>query len=259
LNLRESINSFSNAMIVEHNRSKHTVIAYIRDLTAFYSFVMQASPGGELSSVSSKNLRDFIASLHSLSPRSVSRVVSSLKSFCKFLVIKKLIADNPAKHLKFPKLNKYLPSTVSQDAIISLINDRGAFDSDWLGQRDRSIIALLYDTGMRVSELITVERCNLDTRRGVIKVTGKGNKERLIPLSGHTVQLIESYAKSRDDYFGPRKAVCNERLIYVTNTGKPMYPGLVNKITDKYLAYITDTQTNPHILRHSFATHLLGS
>ena len=266
MNLIAAIDKFSSYLINEKNFSKHTLMNYIRDLNDLYSFIARNiednSSKIELKYIDEQTLKAFISNLvinkdFKYSKSSVSRKISTLKSFYKFLNRKKLYNSNPSRNLIFPKLGKKLPTVIEENALKGLL-DSDLFTGDIWGLRDRAVMELFYSSGIRLTELINLSESNIDFNNCVVKVRGKGRKERIIPLGVIAVGAISAYLEKRDDYFIERGVVYDSSVIFNAKNGKKLYPALLNRLSNQYLSKITEMKKkSPHVLRHSFATHLL--
>lgn len=266
MNLIHAVDKFSSYLINEKNYSKHTLMNYIKDLNDLYSFLAKTleekNPKIELKYIDEQTLKNFIASFvlnkeQKFSKRTISRKISTLKSFYKYLNRKKLYSLNPSRNLVFPKLGRNLPTVVDEYSLTGLLNS-GTFSGDIWGERDRAIIELLYSSGIRLNELIelTVDRIDMDNF--TIRVKGKGRKERIVPVGTVAVGAIASYLNKRENYFAEKGVNYDNGVIFNAKNGKKLYPALLNRITNKYISMISEVKKkSPHVLRHSFATHLL--
>jgi integrase/recombinase XerC len=267
MNLITAIDKFSSYLLDEKNYSRHTLLNYVRDLNDLYSFIARKIEDRgakiELKYIDEQTLKDFIAgfilnSEQKYSKRTISRKISTLKSFYKFLNRKKLYSVNPARNLIFPKLPKNLPTVVDETALAHLL-DLEYFSKDVWGLRDRAVMELLYSTGIRLNELVNLSIDNFDERNMVIKVRGKGRKERIIPIGIPAVGAILAYLEKRDKYFGEKGSDFDMGVIFNAKNGKKLYPALVNRIAEKYISKVSEIKKkSPHVLRHSFATHMLN-
>ena len=188
-----------------------------------------------------------------MSPKSINRKLSTLKSLFQFLLKKEKIEIDPMLKVVSPKTGKRLPAFVEEQKMDSLLEDI-TFPEGFKGLRDKLVLEILYQTGIRRSELIHLQISDIDFQNQLIKVLGKGNKERLIPINRQLRLLI-------NDYLALRKTTFPDLLeigqLMLTDKGKPMYPKFVYNLVKKYLSYVTTQEhRSPHILRHSFATHL---
>lgn len=189
--------------------------------------------------------------------RSVSRKLSTLKSYYKFLNKRNLAQQNPAANLVMPKFSRPLSGFVEATKLQTLL-DQLPFTDDFTGKRDELIIELLYATGMRVGELLSLNEETLNFANNTLKITGKGTKQRVIPLINRTIEKVKRYISLRNDTFTDIQTTRATPLI-VTDKGKPAYPRLIHRIVTRYLSLIiTNSYKGPHLLRHTFATHLLN-
>jgi len=245
--------SFVDYLRYEKRNSFHTVTAYKNDLDQFVQFCAEVVGEFDVNTVDAKLVRNWIVSLmeHKLSARSVTRKVSSVKSFFKYLMKMEVIGENPAMQVTLPKIRKKLPMFVEEKNINQLL-DNGFFTNDFVGIRDQLIITLFYDSGIRLSELIGLKDASIDSKACLMKVLGKRNKERLIPYPESMNSLLNNYLEKRNEILGYQP----EKLL-VTEKGDPVYEKLVYRIVKKNLGKVTLLEKkSPHVLRHSYATHL---
>ncbi|WP_017257366.1 tyrosine-type recombinase/integrase [Pedobacter arcticus] len=239
----------------EKRYSKHTLIAYENDILQFQDFIQQIDK--TFATASHKDIRLWIIALmdKQIEPRSVNRKVSSIRSFYKFALKEGIINENPVVKVVSPKVAKKLPVFITEQKMDILL-DSEAFEDSFEGVRDRLVIELLFATGIRLNELITLKQTDFLPAEKTIKVLGKRNKERIIPLNLSVLnQLIAYVGIKKEQGFGLADGV-----LIVTAKGKPAYPKLVYRIVNRYLQLIsTQTKKSPHILRHSFATSLLNN
>jgi integrase/recombinase XerC len=188
------------------------------------------------------------------SARTVNRKLSTLKTYCKFLLREDFISVNPMNRVLAPKSEKKLPSFVNERQMKHLLEEIG-FDEGLTGMRNKLIIETFYNTGMRLSELINLKVSDVHVHEPSFKVLGKRNKERLIPMSSDFCREIEAYLQQREKEMGDLSG----DYLFVTGSGTKMYPRLVYRIVHHYLSLVTTAdKKSPHVLRHSFATHLLN-
>ncbi len=250
--------AFLNYLKSEKRYSDLTVQAYNRDLEQFFSF-MEANYA-HLTAESQINhlvIRAWLASLKDIgnTARSINRKISTLKSFFKYLQKKGVIIEAPTGKIISPKVQKRLPTFVQAQQMENMLDHTPTFPEGIEGITHRLIIELLYGTGMRRAELANLRTAQIEFSNKTIRVIGKGNKERLIPLLPNIGALIQDYITE--------KATLNEAnieyLIVVPNNGKPLYHKYIYLVVKKYLQANTTLQKNsPHVLRHTFATHLLN-
>lgn len=249
------IKPFLKYLLQEKRYSSHTVNAYETDLLQFQDYLECIDDELTLEAATHKKLRGWVVSLieADINPRSVNRKIASLRSFYKFLLKREVVNENPAVKLRPLKTAKALPEFVLKDEMDNLL-DRVEFPNDFEGMRDKLIIELLYGTGMRLSELINLRTSDVDHYNESIKVLGKRNKERIIPLTTDNIRLIEAYEKVRGN------VATGEDWLVMTDRGKKCYPMLVYRVVQKYLGYISKVyKKSPHVLRHTYATHLLNN
>jgi integrase/recombinase XerC len=239
----------------EKRFSEHTIKAYKSDLTQFATFLKQTYDIENQITIQHSHIRAWIVDLlqQQITPRSINRKLSTLKSYFQFLVKQNFIAQNPMQKVIAPKVGKRLPVIVAEKQL-SFLFDQIEFGTDFKGLRDKTLLDVLYQTGIRRSELINLTFQSVDLEGFTLKIFGKGNKERLIPISRQLSQQIEKYIALRNTTF-PSLALFN--FLFVTEKGKKLYPKKVYNIVNHYLSLITtEDQRSPHVLRHSFATHL---
>ena len=188
-----------------------------------------------------------------LDPRSVNRKISTLRAYYKFLLKRESITVNHTLKLKVLKKASKLPRFVKEDDMLSLL-EKVNFDSDFHGRRDQLILELLYGTGIRLSELLGIKEGDFQIDRNELKVLGKRNKERIIPITDSMCTLVGEYINLKRETFPS-----SDTVLIVTDTGKPGYSMLIYRTVKKYLSLFTTLdKRSPHILRHTFATHLLN-
>jgi integrase/recombinase XerC len=247
--------SFINYLKYEKRCSSHTVVAYKNDLDQFVQFCTEMIGEFDVKKVDSKLVRNWIVQLmeKELSARSVNRKVTTIKSFFKYLMKEQIVKSNPATYLTLPKIRKKLPNFVEENNLHHLLDD-GFFSNDFNGIRDKLIITLLYGTGIRLSELLLLKDSDFDTKMSLIKVFGKRKKERVIPYPASITPLLELYINDRNTAVG----IKTEKLL-VLKSGKPVYEKLIYRVVNNNLAKVTLLEKkSPHVLRHTYATHLLN-
>ncbi len=253
--------SFINYLKYEKRNSSHTVLAYKKDLDQFVLFCTGMIGEFDVIRVDAKLLRSWIVRLmeEGYTPRSVNRKVSAVKAFFRFLMKTHAdigVVNNPAVNLPLPKIRKRLPGFIEEESLHHLLDD-GFFTHDFKGKRDKLIISLLYGTGLRLSELMGLKEKNIDTREYLIKVLGKRQKERVIPYPRSVNPVLQEYIETRNREISI--PVGRGGVLLVTEKGKPVYEKLIYRVVKRNLEQVTSYEKkSPHILRHSFATHLLN-
>ena len=241
----------------ERNYSFHTVSAYKKDLNQFFTFVFKDSfPDGDFfKEIDKSDIREFVVYCYGqkLTSASIKRKISAIKSYYRFLTKTGRTNKNPASNISLPKPSKRLPSFYKETEMDQLF-DKIEFENSLIGIRDKTILHILYGTGIRRSELILLKRSSIDLTLGCIKVEGKRKKQRSIPISNELKRILENYLILR------YKEGQQNGSLFVTQKGEELYPQLVNKIVKKYLSMVsTQQKKSPHVLRHTFATSLLNN
>ena len=252
------INTYLKYLLHEKRYSEHTAKSYENDLAQLQAYLSEFGSDIQLKDVDHKILRSWIVSLieDKVSPRSVNRKIATLRSFYKFLHSREVIRTNPTLKLKPLKTDKPLPEFVQVKEMNSLLdNDKIKFEDSFPDLRDKLILELFYGTGIRLAELIGIKDGDINFYDQTVKVLGKRNKERVIPLNKEIVNTINKYKANRDADLDGNK----EEYLLVTNDGKKCYPMMIYRIVKYYLEQTTkSSKKSPHVLRHSFATHLLN-
>jgi len=239
----------------EKRYSHHTVQAYESDLEQFFLFLSQTYPEADLRTLSHLPIRSWLAELREegMQARSINRKISSLKSFFRFWQRKGLLESSPMGKIISPKNAKRLPVFVNETNMETLLESID-FPADFKGKTDRLILELLYQTGMRRAELIGLTCDSFDASQRTLKVLGKGNKERLIPIGRELTDLLSQYLPDRAEIAQP-----DSQGLLLRSNGKPLYPKYVHQTVQHYLSLATTLdKKSPHVLRHTFATHLLN-
>jgi len=258
----------------EKRFSPHTVTAYQNDLKQFLLHTATSGQHAKLSAdetdakialltadinvVTYNDIRDWIVELmnNQQTAKSVNRKIASLRTFFKFLLREGVITSNPASKIQAPKIPKRLPVVVEEDKILALLSNNENFENDFTGVRDKLIIEMLFGTGIRLAELVGLKDTDVDLYSNTIKVLGKRNKERIIPINNELKALLINYMglKKSENLYN------NSLTLFVTSKGAAAYPKMIYLIVHKYLSYIsTQDKKSPHVLRHSFATSLLNN
>jgi integrase/recombinase XerC len=249
-----TIQSFLDYLRFEKRYSQHTLLSYQNDLEQFFTFLTQYDALA-IEVITATYIRSWLAELkaENISAKSINRKISALKSFFKFMMKQGVIQQTPMTTIVSPKINKRLPAFVEEKNTHTLFT-YVEFGDDWKGKTERLILSLFYNTGMRISELVNLKETQADEDYAQLKVLGKGNKERIIPISKNLLAEIKNYVAQKP----ARLEGVTE--IFVNEKGKPLYPKYVYNIVKKYLSAVTTLEKkSPHILRHTFATHLMNN
>ena len=240
---------FLNYLTIEKNYSEHTVSNYKADLNEFGEF-LNSRGGKDIKAIDYFVLRKFLSTLseRKLNKRSLSRKISTLKSFFKFALRESLIKNNPASALIYPRLDKPLPKFLTENQVKKVLEL--PCGTDCMALRDKAILEFLYSTGARVSEMVSLKRDQIDLISGIVKVKGKGRKERLLPLGEPAILSIKKYLDSRAD---------TNKALFINKRGTSLSDRGVRMIINKYMKKAAmNLKVSPHTFRHSFATHLLN-
>jgi len=250
------LSRYTHFLKYEKRLSPNTLLAYSKDLDQFKAFLSEIGFEGEIHQSDTAMARYWVVHLleNGISTRSVHRKISALRRFFKFCQQNQLCADNPVDSIVLPKLEKRLPVFVDEESM-KILFEEVEYPEGFEGSRDRLVLELLYGTGIRLSELVGLKDQDVDESGSYIKVHGKGSKERIIPFAEIIHHQINKYLACRSEEFGRDQY---ESLL-LTNSGNQIYPKFVYRLVKQYLSYVTTvSKKSPHILRHSFATHLLN-
>lgn len=253
----EHIKQFSVWLSVEKGYSPHTVSSYLRDLGEFSGF---AGKGVIASDIDSKIVRAYVFFLNRKNrSSSVARKLSSLRTFFRFLIREQVIESDPVASISSPKLGSYMPVFLSVDEVFSLMEAPG--DNDTFKERDLAVLELLYSTGIRVSELVSLNMNRLDFDSRMVTVTGKGNKDRLVPMGRPAVEALSAYFPQRDILISQRikrGKKAEREALFLNGRGSRLTSRSVERLVRMYSERAgIALRVTPHALRHSFATHLL--
>ncbi len=254
--IKRLIENFLSYLETQKGYSRNTIRAYKIDLCHFLSFLMEKGISEEdsVEKISTYNIREYLSSIYeAYETTSIVRKLSTIKSFFNFLEKRRIINKNPVWHISFPKIKKYLPPYLSIDEIKRLLKSEDKGDKDWRSYRNRAILELLYSCGIRASELVTLDVEDIDLEDGFIKVKGKGDKERIVPMGRYAIEIIKKYLSCLGAIKGK-----TEGALFVNKDGKRLSDRSIRRIVKKYAIQSgLDLDISPHSLRHSFATHLL--
>ena len=246
----EEIRNFKTYLLVEKKYSSNTIEAYTRDLKKFYAFTKL-----EASQITEKDIHDYLKYLkqEGIQERSVSRVISCLKSFYKFLLIDKVVTRNPMENIEIPKLKKSLPHALSEEEVNALLEVPLV---DHFSYRNKAMLELLYASGLRVSELVSLTLQDIDLENASLRVMGKGSKERIVPMGEYACYFVRLYLEEHRIFL--IKKEYNDYL-FLNNHGKKLTrQGFFKIIKERAREAGIKKELSPHTLRHSFATHLLN-
>lgn len=248
--------SFLQYLQIEKRYSLHTVRSYLNDLEHFHQFLLSQGLTVDPVEVTSYDIRAWIVSMldNEYSTTSVHRKISCLRVFYRYLRKEGIIKKDPLEKVVLPKRKKNLPVFIEEEAISKLL-DNYSFGESFAGVRNRTIIEFLYLTGMRRAELIGLRDNDIDLSEGSVKVTGKRNKQRIIPLVRPFISRLEEYIKVRNESV----AIGANSWFFITDKGNKLYDKYVYNTVNSYLAMVTTIEKkSPHVLRHTFATHMLN-
>jgi integrase/recombinase XerC len=250
------VNSFLDFLNTEKRYSAHTVLAYRKDIEQFLVFLKDTYEESDAINANHLMIRTWVLEMmeKGLDPKSVNRKLATLRTFYKFLLRNKALDINPMLKVRAPKMRKKLPVFVEESSMIKLL-DHLEFTADFAGLRDRMVLDFLYGTGIRLSELIELKDTHINWLEGVVKVRGKGNKERIIPIPQGVLNTAKKYHDEKT-----KVGLCNNDLNFiVTDKGEGVYPVFIYRLVKSYLNHVsTIEKKSPHVLRHTFATHLLN-
>lgn len=252
----QPVQDFLDYLKFQKRYSQHTVISYKNDLDSFFYFILNQFGETSLQDIKTTFVRSWLATLkeESMESKSINRKISTLKSFFKYQLRQEKITISPMTGIISPKVNKRLPQFVDTDAM-NVLFQHVEFPDDWDGKTQRLLLELFYNTGIRQAELIGLKETQIDKTNNAIKVLGKGSKERVIPVSAHLLKQMKEYAAAKALNFEQYDKTC----LLVTASGKKLYPGYVYNTVKKYLGLVTTIdKKSPHVLRHTFATHLMN-
>lgn len=250
--------SFLKYIQFEKRVSPNTVLAYQNDLNQLQDFIQRNYPENYIQTADHSLIRAWIVQLveAGIEPASVNRKIATLRSFYKYLLRQELIEKDPMMKIRVLKTKKKLPSFIKESEMSKLLDKPlQPFENNLKGYRNRLILEMFYATGMRLSELLQLKENNVDLVNQTVKVLGKRNKERVIPFGASIVSIIKAYRVERDKMLEKK----DHGFFFVTDKGERCYPRMIYKLVKKYLDENTSVdKRSPHVLRHTFATHLLN-
>ncbi|MCW8796037.1 MAG: tyrosine recombinase XerC [Chlorobium sp.] len=274
-----ALGEFVEYMRAQRKYSEHTCKAYSKDITQFYEF-LSLQYGGEKAAdpglVTRIDMRLFLGFLlkKGLQPKSIARKLASVKSFYNYLLETGRIKVSVPAQVVTPRFSKTVPGFLNEEQTETLFDrilaapqhlsgssKNNRHEDEFTYSRDRAILELLYGCGLRISEVVLLERQQVNIEQGFMKINGKGNKQRVLPLGSYAVEALKNYFEVKRNFFRMKKEeVSVAAYVFVTKKGTGIYPVLVQRLTKKYLSAVTELKyKNPHALRHSFATHMLNN
>jgi len=265
--MERAIENFGNHLATERNLSPHTLRSYLADLRQFRRYLEEsglippAVPEREqLEAIDHVAVRSFLSSLYRSKVRKVTivRKVAALRTFFNYLLREGRVRVNPAEMVQAPKAEKYLPTFLPVEEMFSLLNVK--FSEDAEGFRDRAMLELFYSSGMRVSELTGLNLGDIDFGRSLVKVRGKGKKERIVPVGQQALRSLQEYLAARNELLQKQRTSESDPPLFLSRNGRRINQRSVARIVDRYVLQSgISKKVSPHTLRHSFATHLLDA
>lgn len=255
--VQKALQHFMDYLKFQKRYSQHTIISYQNDLLGFFDFLELTFGNTSLQDIKASFIRSWLAHLKDkgMEAKSINRKISTLKSFFKYQLKEQAITVSPMTTIISPKIKKRLPQFVEKTDITTLFN-YVEFPDTWNGKTDRLLLQLLYNTGIRQAELVSLKENQVDVFKSTIKVLGKGNKERIIPISKDLLQIVQTYIADKDINLKNG----NKDVLLINEKGNKLYPRYVYNSVKKYLSIITTiSKKSPHVLRHTFATHLMNN
>jgi len=251
------VNGFLEYLKKERSYSPHTIKAYETDLIQFSRFVKEYGGTGsfDVSSVDKKTVQHFVGSLteKGLSPKSTGRKLASIKSFFRYLLKHAHVESNPASTVKAPKQHASLPKFLQKEVLEQILSYSDK--DDWQLKRDKTILELLYSTGIRLGELVAIDMGDVQINQKTVKVFGKGGKERIVPFGGKAAEALDFYLKERNIYVHKD---LNDNPLFISRQGLRISPRTVqSRLKKLFDSVAAGSGFTPHLMRHTFATHLL--
>jgi len=258
MDLNNSILQFLHYLQFEKKYSNHTRTSYQTDLIQFENYISSTYNFQQISLISHVHIKSWLVKMinEGVKNRSVARKISTLKSYYNFLLREQIVLVNPLTKVQTPKIEKRLPEFVETESMVNLFDERSLnpyFKTDFEGKRNKLIVLLFYTTGIRLSELMNLTESNIDFYKKQIKVLGKRNKERIIPITTELILLIKDFQIDKTEL------KFENQYLLTTNKGDQIYPKLIYNCVKTHLSLVTTlSKRSPHVLRHTYATHLLN-
>ena len=259
--MESNILTFLQYLRTQRNYSPHTIAAYVDDLRQFCEFLQRhyEDQAYSMNDVDQVTIRLFLGDRleAGFAKRSIARKLACLKSFFKYLHRMKVVGRNPAANVSSPKLEKRLPQYLDEESVTELMKQPDTTTT--IGKRDSAILELFYSTGIRLSELIHLRLADIDFHAATVRVTGKGSKDRIVPFGRPAKDAMRRYIACRIELLLPGTEEEVAKLAFLTQRGKKLSPKGVNVLMNRYIGRVSEIEKkSPHVLRHSFATHLLN-
>ena len=253
------IEKFDHYISIEKNLSLHTRRNYISDLNQFKEFLEREYPKIKWEAIDNTIIRSYLGFLYKKNKKtSIARKLASLRTFFKFLLRGEILKKNPASLVSTPRLEKHVPSFLSIDEMFHVLNMPD--DSKLGGLRDRAIMETLYSSGLRVSELVEMNEDDIDLNLGIIKVMGKGEKERIVPIGSKAIEALQNYLKFRKTMSTHPLSSSLNSPVFLNQRGGRLSARSVARIINRYIKQCGLLKNiSPHSLRHTFATHMLDA
>ncbi|MBI2974028.1 MAG: tyrosine recombinase XerC [Deltaproteobacteria bacterium] len=260
--MEELLKNYEEYLRHEQDASEHTTKNYMADLYQFSAYMKkthaQIASGGKsaLGKIDNNIVRGYLSTLFGKNnPASIARKLASLRSFFKYWIKQGAVENNPAKDVTTPKVPKRLPKFLTVDEVVALLNGPNA--ADILSVRDKAMMEVMYASGLRVSELVGLDIDSVNLGEGILKVLGKGRKERMVPIGSKAQTALSNYLAKREELIGKGN---NTKAVFLNRQGDRITPRSVERMVQKYLKDSgIQKEVTPHVLRHSFATHMLNS
>lgn len=251
------VKSFLSYLQFQKRYSQHTVISYQNDLYSFFEYIQKQFGDMQLVDINASFVRSWLADLKDkgMESKSINRKISALKSFYKYQLTQGMVAKSPMAAIISPKVKKRLPQFVNENDVARLFNET-EFPDNWEGKTQKLLLELFYHTGMRRAELVNLKESQIDSGNSTIKVLGKGNKERVLPVNSTLMGNLKHYIKDKRKDF----EAFDSQVVLISEKGKRLDPKYVYSTVKKYLTDVTTIdKKSPHVLRHTFATHLMNN
>ena len=258
--MEQDLIDFTNHMQIERNLSRHTCNGYVCDLKQFLAYVKTLGEGACSFAVDHMIIRGFVRSLYlaKLKKVTIARKLAAVRAFYKYLLREGRITKNPAELVQTPSPEKHVPRVLSVDEILMILNL--SYRDEPLELREKAIMELFYSTGIRLSELVGLNIADINFHQGLIKIRGKGRKERVIPVGRPALLAIESFLRKRGDLIREKESEGPDKPLFLNVRGERLTARSVARVVDRIVARSgINRKISPHALRHSFATHLMDA